>query len=169
MLIKEFLPNPVGKDQDGEYIALLNNGKSSVDVGGWKLKDASGKTSTLTPYVLPPAATLRLPYRTTKLSLGNTGETIFLYDPAGTLVDQLSYSGTAVEGRVITRVSELTPELRSKSFTSLAESYPGVRFGASPADTLTYLQKSPIVFMVLVGIILAAIAVWVMRQLTILT
>ena len=46
VLISEFLPNPPGKDADGEWIELLTRNQA-VDLSGWVLKDASGKSFSL--------------------------------------------------------------------------------------------------------------------------
>ncbi|MEK9170334.1 MAG: lamin tail domain-containing protein [Patescibacteria group bacterium] len=103
MIIKEFLPNPVGKDADGEYIKIFNDGDKAVILNGWSVKDASGKTFSLSGS-LDGGKELSLPYLQTKISLNNNGEQIFLYDSAGKLVDELSYSGQAEEGKIIARI-----------------------------------------------------------------
>ena len=100
MLIKEFLPNPIGQDADGEYIKLFNDGNLPVNLAGWSVKDASGKTFNLSGS-LDGGKELLLPYLQTKVSLNNNGEQIFLYDNAGKLIDELSYSGQAEEGKII--------------------------------------------------------------------
>ena len=100
MLIKEFLPNPIGKDTEGEYIKLFNDGSEAVLFNGWTLKDASGKVYKLSGS-LDSQKELVLPYSQTKIALNNNGEQIFLYDSAGKLIDQLSYSGQAEEGKIM--------------------------------------------------------------------
>jgi hypothetical protein len=100
MLIKEILPNPVGKDAEGEYIKLFNDSREAVLLNGWSLKDASGKVYKLAGS-LKAGQELVLPYFQTKIALNNNGEQILLYDPAGKLIDELSYSGQASEGKII--------------------------------------------------------------------
>lgn len=102
MVIKEFLPNPVGNDQAGEYVKIFNDSPAAVLFNGWSLKDASGKVYQLSGS-LEARQELLLPYSQTKIILNNNGEQIFLYDSAGKLIDQLSYSGQAEEGRIIQR------------------------------------------------------------------
>lgn len=100
MTIKEFLPNPIGSDQQGEYIKLFNDGQAVILLNGWSLKDASGKVYKLTGS-LDSQKELTLPYSQTKISLNNNGEAIYLYDSAGKLIDQLTYTGQASEGQII--------------------------------------------------------------------
>lgn len=102
MVINEFLPNPVGKDTDGEFIELFNNSQNEVSLAGWKIKDASGKTFVFNQKI-SGGEYLVLNYKTTKISLNNDAETIFLYDSAGKLIDKAGFSGDSVEGRSYSR------------------------------------------------------------------
>lgn len=106
VIISEFLPNPIGKDADGEWIKLFNNSNTAVDLSGWQMKDASGKAfifSTTNKNIIVGGETLTLDYKTTKIAINNNGETIFLYDKAGNLIDKAEYIGTAVEGKSYVR------------------------------------------------------------------
>ncbi len=107
MIIKEFLPNPAISDKEGEYIKILNDSAVSVDLNGWQIKDAAGKTYKLSGN-LAAGQELLLPYSQTKISLNNAGEKLFLYDSAGKLVDELGYSGQASEGQIINKSQQLT-------------------------------------------------------------
>lgn len=98
MVINEFLPNPVGKDTDGEFIELFNNSQNEVNLAGWKLKDASGKTFILNQKI-SSGGYLVLNYKNTKITLNNDAETIFLYDAKGNLIDKAGFSGGSVEGK----------------------------------------------------------------------
>ncbi len=108
VIINEFLPNPAGKDTEGEWIKLFNNGNTAVDISGWQIKDASGKAfifsaATEKNTLIAGGETLTLDYKTTKISLNNNGEAIFLYDKTGSLVDKAEYSGSAGDGKVYVR------------------------------------------------------------------
>lgn len=96
------MPNPVGDDKAGEFIKIFNDGNQSVSLGGWKLKDTSGKTFNLSGEI-KAGEELSLSYSQTKIVLNNNGETIYLYDGAGKLIDELSYGGAAEEGQVVQR------------------------------------------------------------------
>ncbi len=100
MIIKEFLPNPVGSDKDGEYIKIFNDADASINLFGWKISDASGKSFNLSG-TIKPKEEIKLLYAQTKISLNNTGESVSLFDSKGALVDKLSYTGTAEEGKII--------------------------------------------------------------------
>ncbi|TSC95800.1 MAG: Nucleic acid binding OB-fold tRNA/helicase-type, partial [Parcubacteria group bacterium Athens1014_26] len=114
MIIKEFLPNPVGADKDGEYIKIFNDGISGVSLAGWKLKDASGKSFSLVGN-LKSGQELTLSYSQTKINLNNNGETVYLYDNTGKQIDKLSYSGAAEEGKGIMRQELSAAQTSGKS------------------------------------------------------
>lgn len=103
MIISEFLPNPIGKDTDGEWIKLFNDAVVTVNLDGWQIKDASGKTFSFKQTAINPGEYLTLDYKTTKISLNNNGETLFLYNASGNLVDKAEYAGSAVEGKNLIR------------------------------------------------------------------
>lgn len=100
MLIKEFLPNPIGVDKDGEYIKIFNDGDKAVNLTGWKISDASNKSFSLSG-IIQPSGELKLLSTQTKISLNNNGETIFLFDEKGALADKLGYTGVADEGKIV--------------------------------------------------------------------
>ncbi len=109
MIIKEFLPNPVGVDKDGEYIKIFNDGKETVVLNGWALKDVNGKIYKLTGK-LNTQSELILTYSQTKISLNNNGEKIFLYNNKEELVDELGYSGNASEGEIVLKKEQKTTQ-----------------------------------------------------------
>ncbi|MEK7146727.1 MAG: lamin tail domain-containing protein [Patescibacteria group bacterium] len=124
MIISRFLPNPVGSDKAGEWIEILNNTDTVVDLTGWQIKDLAGKSYILQSGELKAGASVQVFYKTTKITLNNSGETIFLYNPTGGLADKLSFSGSAAEGHIII-----------KGFNSPAVNAPAVSRNLS-ADTL---------------------------------
>jgi len=100
MIIKEFLPNPLGADKDGEYIKIFNDGGNAVNLAGWKISDASNKAFNLSG-TIKPNEELKLLYSQTKISLNNSGETVSLFNEKGELVDKLGYTGAAEEGKIV--------------------------------------------------------------------
>lgn len=101
MIVKEFLPNPVGPDKEGEYIKILNDTDNSINLSGWKIKDASNKIFGLSGDIKSKEEII-LPYSKTKITLNNNGEEIALLNSEGELINTLIYSGKAEEGRIIT-------------------------------------------------------------------
>jgi len=99
MIISEFLPNPVGKDTDAEFIELFNDSGKGINLIGWRIKDASGKVFVFKNQKITAGEYLALNYKTTKITLNNDAETIFLYDPSGNLVDKVGFSGAAPAGK----------------------------------------------------------------------
>lgn len=101
--ISELLPNPAGSDTAGEWIELHNVGDAPQLLEGWALKDASGKTYLFHLESVPARGFLVLPYSTTKISLNNSGDTIFLYDASGALADSFSYAQTMKDDVALAR------------------------------------------------------------------
>lgn len=98
LIINEFLPNPVGNDQEGEWIEIYNDSDIEVFLKGWRLEDGSGQKYYFKDEVIQPKDFLVLPYKTTKITLNNNGETLSLYSPNNELAFQIGYSGNAKEG-----------------------------------------------------------------------
>lgn len=141
IIIQEYLPNPAGPDSKGEYIALFNDGDTTIVLDGWQLKDASGKTFTLSGSIAPQAR-LILPRSQTKIAINNNSEQILLYDPAGRLVDSLSHKGSVKEGVVVTRKNEVLVEKTHPLTTGIVS---------------TSSQSFPFLFMLAVAAITSAL------------
>ncbi|MBT9171304.1 MAG: hypothetical protein DDT18_01678 [Actinobacteria bacterium] len=120
MIIYEFLPNPVGKDIDGEWIKLFNDADVAVNLDGWQIKDASGKIFSFKQAAINSGEYLTFNYKTTKIFLNNNGETLFLYDASGNLVDKAEYIGNAAEGKSLIRQGD-----GRFIFTELSSALPG--------------------------------------------
>ncbi len=81
IVLSEILPSPASGDE--EYIELYNNGKQTVDVAGWKLKDASGKIYALDPddvgkTTIKPDHYLVILYSASHIYLNNSGDSVTL-------------------------------------------------------------------------------------------
>ena len=94
LYISELLPNPGGKDTDGEWIELCTAGAEEQSLAGWKLQNVKGKTFSLPDHTLEPYQCTAFDYAQTKLTLTNTGGTFYLLDPAGEIADIAVYEGT---------------------------------------------------------------------------
>lgn len=112
IIFTEILPNPA----DGEeYIELFNPTDEPINLSGWKLQDASGRTYVITAFdltkltiadvtesnevLLEPGEYLLLEYPTTHIRLNNSGgEEVQLMDADDNLIDEVYYDGTAKKG-----------------------------------------------------------------------
>lgn len=55
------LVNPIGHETGAEeYVCLVNDGDSAVDLTGWKLYDSVGKVNELSRFWLPPQGSVRV-------------------------------------------------------------------------------------------------------------
>ena len=113
IIFTEILPNPESGEE--EFIELFNPTAAVVNLSGWKLQDASGRTYTITSFDLPrltladidpltevqlePGQYLLLEYPVTHIRLNNSGgEELQLFDTNNDLVDEMYYDGTAKAG-----------------------------------------------------------------------
>ena len=106
IFINEWLPNPVGRDSNSEFVELFNNGREAVNLAGWFLKT---KTTTKTKFVLDGEirggdfAVFKKPEL--KISLNNTDGELFLYGSSGKLVDHEQFLSAAPEGKSFARTN----------------------------------------------------------------
>jgi len=94
IFINEILPSPEGPDETDEWIEISNKNNFEVDLSGWKIKDSIGKSAT---YIfskgtnVPSHGLLTLSRQTTKITLNNDGDEMFLLKPDGKIADSVSY------------------------------------------------------------------------------
>lgn len=104
VVINEWLPNPKGADTPSEWVEILNNGNSPVDLTGWRLT-ADGKKFFVLNGTIGPGVHVVLPRSETKITLKNTDGRLALYDASGRLADEASFLGTAPEGESANRAA----------------------------------------------------------------
>ncbi len=94
IVLTELLPSPSGRDEDEEWIELLNQDSYRVSLADWKLIDQAGRTKT---YAFGPEAAVEpgefivLSRRETGITLNNEGDGLYLIGPDGKKIDQVSY------------------------------------------------------------------------------
>lgn len=121
--LSELLPNPSTSETEDEYIELYNSGDESVDMAGWQLQDASGKTYTLSGTI--SAKHYYAWYRSDSIiSLNNTGETVVLLQPDGTELDSVSYEDGADEDTSYALTDDDTWEWTTELTPYLANTFP---------------------------------------------
>lgn len=102
ILINEWLPDPEGKDADGEFVEIFNSDGAAVNLSGWSLK-ANSKTKFYLNGAVEPGGFLVFEKPALKISLVNTDGQVSLYDQSGKLVDEAKFLGLAQEGKSYSR------------------------------------------------------------------
>lgn len=105
VVINELLPNPFHRDNEGEFIEILNRGSEAANLTGLRLEDRGGKKFFLKGE-LRAGDFLVFPYKTTKISLNNSDEAVSLFGVGGELLDRAEFSGAVREGMSLARRGE---------------------------------------------------------------
>jgi len=157
LVISEFLPNPAGSDAEGEWIELKNEGMDPVNLEGWSLStNSSGRDAKLSG-TLGAGAFLVVPRKESRLSLKNSGDSIFLKAPGGTIAVQVTYAyelpagwAAARFGAVWKPTNKPTPgkpnELKPDDFSAslrLQELPAQTPFPSPPTEETAQNQKIP--------------------------
>ncbi len=103
--INKLLPNPVGTDSDGEWIEIMNNGKTKINLLNWQLDDAEGGSKPYTfkdSLYIPGNSSYKMFREDSGLALNNTSDSVRLLAPNSTLVDSVDYA-KGKEGQVYVR------------------------------------------------------------------
>ena len=104
VLINEVFPNPKGGDEDDEFIELFNQSDAIISLIGWSLSDATDKKYIIPKGEIGAGGYMVFKRSATTISLNNSGkENIKLYNANGSLVQTVSYSGTAEEDQSYAR------------------------------------------------------------------
>ncbi len=97
------VPGADGNKYDEEYVCFENYGGQTAQMLGWQVRDETGFTYTFPAFALPPKQSVRLHTGSgtdtaTDVYWGlrhfvwnNAGDTVYLYDDTGTLIDQYTY------------------------------------------------------------------------------
>jgi beta-lactamase superfamily II metal-dependent hydrolase len=116
ILFSEVYYDTIGTDSEEEWIELYNNSTFTVNIGGWTITDNNGTGTTFTipegetikPGTLYTIAVNKTGFTAlygydadlygTIPSLNNTGDTLILKEPGGTLKDFVAWEGGAGSG-----------------------------------------------------------------------
>ena len=94
MRIASVLPNPEGEDQGKESVTLTNQGATSIDLSGWKLRDRAGGEAPFSDQLAPGASkTIILPR---SLALSNNGDEVAFIGSDGIERHRISYTHNQV-------------------------------------------------------------------------
>ncbi len=151
VVINEVLANPAGLERTSEWLELVNDGDTAVDLGGFTLSDAGG-SSVLPPLILEPGAFALvvgsefdpdpaldvLPAASTRVvrlpelgdgGLSNSGEPLRLRDGGGRLLS--SFPGVAAKHAGVS-IARRVPDALDTELASFAEhAAPGASPGAA--------------------------------------
>ncbi len=99
--IASVLPNPPGNDDENEEVTIRNEGRMSINLAGWRLRDLADNLWSLDRAGrLAAGQQIVLRRLRQPLSLNNGGDRVELLNPAGAVVDSLEY-GPVGEGEVV--------------------------------------------------------------------
>ncbi len=101
LVLHEVLPNPVGSDEQAEFIEIKSLDTKSVRLAGWTITDASKKSGYRFPNeAVIGAKKIIILYRdTTKIALNNNTDVVKLIDPNGKIISTLTYTSPVPEGQ----------------------------------------------------------------------
>ncbi|MDD4351907.1 MAG: lamin tail domain-containing protein [Candidatus Gracilibacteria bacterium] len=108
IVINEILPNPVGADTEDEFIELKNLGDEAVNLVNWQLDDlATGgsKAYTLPSKTIQADSLLVIKRSESALALNNDADEVNFLNPAGEIVDSISYDESFGEGEAYARTT----------------------------------------------------------------
>ncbi len=102
IIINEILANPVGSDNDDEWIELYNRGASSVNLANWKLSDKTDRKYTIRADDYATTTINAFSYfvvyrKESGIALNNDGDAVELYQPNDNLLDNIEYIQSAQE------------------------------------------------------------------------
>ncbi len=90
--VSEVFPNPSGSDSGNEWIEIRNSSGTVLNVSGWKIKNAAGKTFTFPEGTSIDAfGYITISDKTTKIQLKNTGDQVQLIDADNVVQDTIEF------------------------------------------------------------------------------
>ncbi len=94
IMLNELLPNPAGSETTDEWIELYNAGDTAVNLNQWQLTDQT-RYFTITDTRIPAHGYVVFESSETRINLNNTGDTVYLVDPNGTIRNGTTYEAAA--------------------------------------------------------------------------
>ena len=98
VIISEFLPNPIGADNENEFIEICNLDKKQINLESWAISDATDKKYFIKDSIVRPDKCLVFYRSETKIALNNTGDTLKLYEPLKDKYSKIIKYEKALEG-----------------------------------------------------------------------
>lgn len=125
--IVKIVPNPAGKDSEGEIVGVRNNSKKKIDLAGWKIATGAGKNIYNHPIIgeigLGPGETKAITREICKFSLNNKAGKVSLVMPDTKTADAVEYEkGKIAEDEAYAKIDGewqwITPEINNESSDS---------------------------------------------------
>ena len=91
IVLSELLPACSGSDQECEFIELYNPEDRDVNLEGWQLTDLKSYYKFSEDNLIQSKSYLLIERKDSKITLNNSGEKIFLIDPAGKVINGVEY------------------------------------------------------------------------------
>jgi len=95
LVFEAVLPNPEGTDTGNEAITLKNMTNETIELLGWTIRDLKSALRDLPDTDILPGESMTLGSADFNLTLNNSDETLYLYDPVGNLIDEVSWQSSA--------------------------------------------------------------------------
>ncbi|MBN1779365.1 MAG: lamin tail domain-containing protein [Candidatus Buchananbacteria bacterium] len=142
IFISEFLADPAGADDTGEFIELFSQELAPYDLAGWQIDDADGGSK---PYIIPdntiihPGQYLAFFRPETKIALNNSNDAMRLLTPDGQVVDNFDYEKTK-EGQSYARDQDFNWQ---QSQTPTPNEINVLDVSPAPTSTATTTEAQP--------------------------
>ncbi len=93
IVFDEIMPSPEGPDKEEEWIKLYNKNSFEVNLADWQVLDKIGNTKSyiILKGEIPPKGFFVFQRTETGITLNNSGDILELKNPAGEIVDSVSY------------------------------------------------------------------------------
>lgn len=91
VFVNELLPACSPSDKECEFIELYNQESREVNLDGWQLTDLKKYYHFPDNSIIEPYGYLVIERKDSNITLNNSGDTIFLLDPAGKIVNGVEY------------------------------------------------------------------------------
>lgn len=105
VFINEVLPSCAGPDDACEFIELINTDDRPIHLVGWSLTDQKTTYRFPEDSVIDVGELLSIDHATSKITLNNTGDTLYLIDPGKNIVHGVTY-GKAKEDISFSRTDD---------------------------------------------------------------
>ena len=98
VIFSEILPSAIGQDEENEWIEILNQNNSDVELAGWMVEDVTGR---IKRYIFPnntiigPGEYLIISRLATKITLNNAGDGLRLFWPNEEMIDSVDFGDTS--------------------------------------------------------------------------